>query len=107
MALHAVSLPTYTTCEALIPGDCVQGADSLDVPLVQVADDVADDPRIKSSANANAFATPNDRRKSAVLNADGSEAAEQADQAQSDKPPQVRGKGHDLMPTTFVRSFGA
>ena len=73
----------------------MQGADSLGAPLVQVADDVADDPRIKSSANANAFATPNDRRKSAVLNADGSEAAEQADQAQSDKPPQVRNLWHD------------
>ena len=76
-------------------------------PLVQVADDAANDPRIKSSANANAFATPNDRRKSAVLNADGSEAAEQADQAQSDKPPQVRGGARDLMPTTVVRTVGA
>ena len=66
-------------------------------PLVQVSDDVADDPRLKSSANANVFATPNDRRKSAVLNADGSEAAEQADQAQSDKPPQVLQSVHACM----------
>ena len=71
----------------------VQGPDSMGAPLVQVANDAANDPRIKSSANANAFATPNDRRKSAVLNADGSEAAEQADQAQSDKPPQVISTG--------------
>ena len=64
--------------------------------LQRQVSEASEDPRIKDSKNANAFATPTDLRKSGPLNSNGLEAAEQAEQAQSDKPPQVRWSGERI-----------